>query len=335
MTEPVQPGTPQATGDPAAVDPWAPPALGATPASEPAPVPPPAPAPGLVPGPDMNAGAGTGVSYWPFPQPAPQPRNGLGVAAMTLGIVGAVLGLTIVFFWLAWLPALLAVILGAVALSHVRKGLANNRGIALTGVILGAAGLLVSVAGGVLVAVQVHSIREEQRAATAAADAEAARQRDEVARQLAQFEAEKQKRATDEQARRLSFGGSYTYEETGLKISLAAPQPFVPDESVSKAPENAKVVVLAVTVVNTGSTPLSLRGSQMLFVKDANDKLLFPLVDISGRISRIPASLDPGRSVTAQEVYALPDGSAHTISVRFDHGDGSKRRAVIWTGSPG
>ncbi|MDQ0306396.1 hypothetical protein J2S46_000952 [Kitasatospora herbaricolor] len=290
----------------------------------------------------MNAGAGTGVPYWPFLQPAPQPRNGLGVAAMTLGIVGAVLGLLIVFFWLAWLPALLAVILGAIALSHVRKGLATNRGIALTGVILGAVGLLASVTGGVLVVVQVHNVREEQRSATAAADAEAerqrdkvARQREEVARQLEQFEAEKQKRAADEQARRLSFGGSYTYGETGLKISLAAPQPFVPDRSVSKAPENAKVVVLAVTVVNTGSTPLSLTGSQLLFVKDANDKLLFPLVDISGRITRIPASLDPGQSVTAQEVYALPNGSTDTISVRFDHGDGSKRRDVVWTGSPG
>jgi hypothetical protein len=283
----------------------------------------------------MNAGAGGGVPYWPFPQPVPQPRNGLGVAAMTLGIVGTVLGLMIAFFWLAWLPALLAVILGAVALSHVRKGLANNRGIALTGVILGAVGLLVSVAGGVLVAVQVHNLRQEQRAATATADADAARQRDDVARQLARFEAAKQKQAADERARRLSFGGSYTYEETGLKISLAAPQPFVPDESVSKAPANAKVVVLAVTVVNTGSTPLSLRGSQLLFVKDADDKLLFPLIDISGRISRIPDSLDPGQSVTAQEVYALPNGSTDTISVRFDHGDGLTRREVIWTGSPG
>ncbi|MFC9327080.1 DUF4190 domain-containing protein [Kitasatospora sp. NPDC057015] len=294
-----------------------------------------------MPGPDLNAGAGTGVPYWPFPQPAPQPRNGLGVAAMTLGIVSAVLGLMIAFFWLAWLPALLAVILGAVALRHVRKGLASNRGMALTGVILGAVGLLASVASGVLVVVQVHKLREEQRVVTAAADAEAGRQRDklarqreEAARQLALLEAEEQKRAADERARRLSFGGSYTYEETGLKISLAAPQPFVPDESVFKAPENAKVVVLAVTLVNTGSTPLSLRGSQSLFVKDANDKLLFPLIDITGRISRIPASLDPGQSVAAQEVYALPNGSSDTIAVQFDHGDGLKRRNVIWTGSP-
>ncbi|MFD0256908.1 DUF4190 domain-containing protein [Kitasatospora indigofera] len=282
------------------------------------------------------------MPFWAFPQPVPQARNGLGVAAMTLGIVGGVLGLMIVFFWLAWLPALLAVILGAVALSHVRKGLANNRGIALAGVILGAVGLLLSVAGGAFFAVQVYNLREDERAVTAVADAEAGRQRDvvarqreEAARQLEQLEAENKKRAADEQARKLSFGGSYTYEETGLKVSLAAPQPFVPDKSVSKAPENTKVVLIAVTVVNTGSTPLSLRGSQLLFVKDANEQLLFHLTDISGRINRIPASLDPGQSVTAQEVYALPNGSSDTISVRFDHGDASNRRSVTWAGSPG
>ncbi|MFE3112394.1 DUF4190 domain-containing protein [Kitasatospora indigofera] len=275
------------------------------------------------------------MPFWAFPQPVPQARNGLGVAAMTLGIVGGVLGLMIVFFWLAWLPALLAVILGAVALSHVRKGLANNRGIALAGVTLGAVGLLLSVAGGAFFAVQVYNLREDERALTAVADAEAGRQRDVVARQLEQLEAENKKRAADEQARKLSFGGSYTYVETGLKVSLAAPQPFVPDKSVSKAPENTKVVLIAVTVVNTGSTPLSLRGSQLLFVKDANEQLLFHLTDISGRINRIPASLDPGQSVTAQEVYALPNGSSDTISVRFDHGDASNRRSVTWAGSPG
>ncbi|MFH9347803.1 hypothetical protein [Kitasatospora sp. NPDC017646] len=42
--------------------------------------------------------------------PAPQPRNGLGVAAMVLGIVGTVLSLAVTLFRLSWLPAVLALI---------------------------------------------------------------------------------------------------------------------------------------------------------------------------------------------------------------------------------
>ncbi|MFG2825109.1 hypothetical protein ACGFX4_37490 [Kitasatospora sp. NPDC048365] len=357
MTDPAQPGSPQAAGEPVAFNPWTPPDAGA--ASGTATAPPPAPGPPVYPGaapgpaPDLNAGAGPDMPYWtPFPQPVPQPRNGLGIAAMTLGIVGAVLGLTIAFFWLAWLPALLGVVLGAVALGHVRKGLANNRAMALTGVILGAVGLLLSAGAGVLVAVQVHHVNEARRAATAAADAEAQRRREEADRlrekieaaerkraeeeavRLAQKAAEDQKKALDEAARKLSFGGSYTFEENGLKVTLAAPKPFVPDESVFAAPENAKVVVLSITLVNTGPTTLPMVGSQLLYVKDANGKLLFPLIDITGRVHPIPNSLAPGQSVAAQEVYALPNGTTATISVRFTAGEGLKRREVVWTGSP-
>ncbi|GAA4835621.1 DUF4190 domain-containing protein [Kitasatospora terrestris] len=354
MTDPAQPGGPQAAGEPAAFNPWAPPDAGAASGTATAP----APAPGLPPGPgatgappsspapDLNAGGGPVVPYWtPFPQPVPPPRNGLGTAAMTLGIVGTVLGLTF-FFWVAWLPALLAVVLGSVALGHVRKGLANNRAMALAGVVLGVSGLLFSVGGGVVLAVRVHSAHQAQRAATAAADAEAQRRREEADRLREKLDAEEavrreqkaaedRKKALDEAARKLSFGGSYTFEETGLKVTLAAPKPFVPDESVFEAPKNAKVVVLSVTLVNTGSATLSMSGSQVLFVKDANGKLLFQLIDITGRVHPIPDSLAPGQSVSAQEVYALPNGTTDTISVQFSHGEGLKRREVVWAGSPG
>ncbi|MFB8205834.1 hypothetical protein [Kitasatospora purpeofusca] len=43
-------------------------------------------------------------SWAPYPMPAPAPRNGLGTAAMVLGIVGSTLSLAVILFWMSWLP---------------------------------------------------------------------------------------------------------------------------------------------------------------------------------------------------------------------------------------
>ena len=78
---------------------------------------------------------------YPAPPPAPpadtyggQPENGLGLAAMIIGIAS--------FFVLAPLSSTGAIILGVLGLRKVRAGQATNRGQALTGVICGAVSLV-------------------------------------------------------------------------------------------------------------------------------------------------------------------------------------------------
>ena len=76
---------------------------------------------------------------------AEQPRNGIGIAALVVGIVA------LLFSWFpgAGLLGIVAVILGVVGLSRVRKRLATNRGMSITGIVLGALATLIGI--GVLI----------------------------------------------------------------------------------------------------------------------------------------------------------------------------------------
>ncbi len=57
------------------------------------------------------------------------PQNGMGVAALVLGIVA--------FFCLPLIGGILAVVFGKIGMSRADQGLATNRGIAKAGFILG------------------------------------------------------------------------------------------------------------------------------------------------------------------------------------------------------
>ncbi|MGQ7351530.1 DUF4190 domain-containing protein [Quadrisphaera oryzae] len=74
----------------------------------------------------------------------PAPKNGVGLAALILGILGLV---GILVFGLGGLLGLVAVILGFIGVRRVKRGEATNRGAAITGIVLG----LISVVLGIVV----------------------------------------------------------------------------------------------------------------------------------------------------------------------------------------
>jgi MFS superfamily sulfate permease-like transporter len=76
---------------------------------------------------------------------AGRPRNGTGVAALVVGIVALVLAVLLVFAPLAALLGLIALILGIVGLSQVSRGVADNRGQAVTGLVTGAIALVIGI----------------------------------------------------------------------------------------------------------------------------------------------------------------------------------------------
>ncbi|WP_425832839.1 DUF4190 domain-containing protein [Streptomyces fractus] len=89
--------------------------------------------------------------YPPFQQQPPQQqqvaRNGLGTAALILGVIGALSGLIPLLFWLAGILGVIALILGLTGRGRAKRGEATNKGIALTGVILGLAAMGLAVFG--------------------------------------------------------------------------------------------------------------------------------------------------------------------------------------------
>jgi membrane-bound ClpP family serine protease len=80
---------------------------------------------------------------WPTAPSAP--RNGIGTAALVLGIIGLVLAVIV----LGGLVGIVAVILGIVGLGRVRRGEATNRGVAIGGIVTGALAIVIS---GIIVA---------------------------------------------------------------------------------------------------------------------------------------------------------------------------------------
>lgn len=81
---------------------------------------------------------GAGPAGW-----APAPNNGLGTAAMVIGIISVVgfclYGINIIL-------GILALIFGIIGLGRAKRGEATNRGMALAGVILGSVGIVVGAA---------------------------------------------------------------------------------------------------------------------------------------------------------------------------------------------
>ncbi len=73
--------------------------------------------------------------------PASGNKNGLGISALVLGLVGLLGGFIIPF---SGLGSNLAFIFGAIGLKRVKRGEATNRGMALWGMWLGIAGVALS-----------------------------------------------------------------------------------------------------------------------------------------------------------------------------------------------
>ncbi len=89
-------------------------------------------------------GAPPGSGYGaPPPGAGAPPRNGLGIAALVLGLLALLTCWTLVG---GIVFGLLAIILGIVGRGRAKRGEANNGGLALAGIILGVLGLLLSIA---------------------------------------------------------------------------------------------------------------------------------------------------------------------------------------------
>jgi Domain of unknown function (DUF4190) len=79
-----------------------------------------------------------------YPQAAGR-RNGVGVAALVIGVVALVLVVLLLFSPLGAFLGLVAVVLGIVGLVRANRGEADNRGQAVTGLITGGLALLLGI----------------------------------------------------------------------------------------------------------------------------------------------------------------------------------------------
>ncbi|MEU3714042.1 hypothetical protein [Streptomyces catenulae] len=295
MSVPAPPGDQQPTGRPdgAGRDPWAPPPPGAEPVG-------PAPYPVVAP--------------WG----APQPRNGMGISALVLGFTGVVLAAFIVLFWLAWLPAVLALIFGGIGISQARKGVATNRGMALAGVLLGGLGLLISTASLIFTVVLVDKAIDHART--------------EIKEAKASAQASRKAEAAAEKARHLAFGETYTFSD-GLKVTVGKPVPFTPDEFANGHAEGNKAIEVTVTVVNTGEKRVRIKTG-LPDVSDADGASAELVIDGSGRQKVLDGYVLPGRTMVGAYAFSLPPKAAGRAEVEFSP-DAMELDDAYWSGRLG
>jgi Domain of unknown function (DUF4190) len=79
----------------------------------------------------------------------PRPRNGIGAAALVIGVVSLVLAILVIFFPIAGILGIVAVVLGLVGMRRVSRGEATNRGQAVAGLVTGLVGILLAATIGV------------------------------------------------------------------------------------------------------------------------------------------------------------------------------------------
>ena len=80
------------------------------------------------------AGPGFGTGAVPV-----QPQNGMGTAAMILGIVGLLCCPTVI-------PSILAIVFGVIGNRNAKAGTATNGGMAMAGLIMGIVGVVLAIA---------------------------------------------------------------------------------------------------------------------------------------------------------------------------------------------
>jgi hypothetical protein len=97
------------------------------------------------------------------PQPVAQqaPRNGLGIAALILGIIGVLAGLIPSLFWVAGILGVTGLVLGFVGRGRFQRGEATDGTMALWGIITSLVAMVLSVVG-MLIMVGVFADSSEE-----------------------------------------------------------------------------------------------------------------------------------------------------------------------------
>ncbi|MCT4356502.1 DUF4352 domain-containing protein [Streptomyces sp. Je 1-79] len=162
-------------------------------------------------------------------------RNGLGTAALTLGIIGTVAGVIPLFFWLAGLLGLIALILGLVGRGRVKRGEANNKGVTTTGVVLGLAALVLSVVGAVITYTVVSDVVDAV---------------EEAAPKDPSGGTDKGGAAKGDVGKGLAAGDTAIYDD--LKVTVSEAKAYKPSEFAAGHTEGNKAYQVTVVIENGG-----------------------------------------------------------------------------------
>ncbi|QIQ04465.1 DUF4190 domain-containing protein [Streptomyces liangshanensis] len=234
-------------------------------------------------------GAPGQTPYPASPAPAAAARNGLGVAALVLGILGFLSSPIPFVFWVGAILGLLALIFGLKGRGRVRRAEATNKGVATTGAVLGALALVLSVVGGVLT----------YKVAT------------EVVKDIS---------ASADSAKALAPRDSAVYED-GLTLTVSAPVAYTPGSAATGHKPGDKAYQVTLVLENARKKAFDTGDIGVKAWVGAKDTPAGKIVDgKSGAVGEgFTGTVGPGRTVTVQVAFDTPP-AAKTLTVELDPG---------------
>ncbi|MFF5565854.1 DUF4190 domain-containing protein [Streptomyces sp. NPDC012623] len=189
----------------------------------------------------------------PPQQPA---RNGLGVAALILGIIGALSGLIPLFFWLAGILGVIGLILGLSGRGRAKRGQATNKGVATAGAVLALIALGLSVWGMVVTFRAVDDVVKDIDKATSSHSATKEPGQGSGAKGDAEGEADTKDGGAGDNGGGTGDGplgaGETASYDGKVKVTVSAPKPYSPSEYAAGHTEGNKAYQVTVVIENTG-----------------------------------------------------------------------------------
>ncbi|MEU4263372.1 DUF4190 domain-containing protein [Streptomyces argenteolus] len=187
--------------------------------------------------------------YAPGQAPGFRPaRNGLGISALVLGIIGTVSGLIPFLFWLAGILGVIALILGLAGRGRAKRGEASNKGVATSGAVLGLVSLILSVVGAVLtfkaVDDAVNDISKEVSGSSASAKPGAAED------DKKGDAAENAPASEDEPAAETLEGRDTAVYDDGLEVTVSGAAAYTPDAYAAGHTKGNRAYKVSVIIEN-------------------------------------------------------------------------------------
>ncbi|MER7107859.1 DUF4352 domain-containing protein [Streptomyces sp. NPDC000229] len=182
------------------------------------------------------------------PQQLGPARNGLGTAALVLGIIGALSGVIPLLFWLAGILGLIALILGLAGRGRVKRGEAVNKGVTTTGAVLGLVALILSVVGAVITFKAVDdAVKEIDKELSATAPKDPAADKSSGAPEATEDAVE---------GKPLAAGDTSIYDDD-VQVTVSAATSVKPGEFAIGHTEGNKAYELTIVVENAGKEKFS------------------------------------------------------------------------------
>ncbi|MGY5032843.1 DUF4190 domain-containing protein [Streptomyces sp. 900116325] len=253
--------------------------------------------------------------YAPAQTPGLRPaRNGLGIAALILGIIGAVSGLIPFLFWLAGILGVIALILGLVGRGRVKRGEATNKGATTFGAVLGLIALILSVVGAVITFKAVGDAVDELDKAVSDTTATAAPKAGGTG---SGKDKGKDSGSKPDAGKALEAGDSAVYDDD-LTVTVGDATSYTPDSYAAGHTKGNKAYRIAVVIENAGKEKFdsALVSVEARAGKDGVDaEQIF-----DGKVGEgFSGTVLPGKKVTVQFAFDAP-ADARNLTVEVNPG---------------